>query len=339
MGALDPYPIPDSDAPFYVVFASVGGVSVENFSRCRLDNAGPAVQRRQAGDPCECACFVAGPDAREWIMTMFDASTGEEIGGDSIRPQCDEPAWRPAPSRVLSLASAQIDEPGSAELRRRLGAAPGAPTVAPPPTPSATSTHTPPRWTPLRVEQLSENSRAALDTFPLREGAWWSYELVNRHIGYMWERAVVTETVTAALGAADGGDYSALFRVTTSTDWQFPSRPWDLDRWGGSWRFFNHERLLRDGVFEGAMLPLVGGDTFPALTNWSVEGREEVAVPAGRFTDCFHLQYVISAGAWRDQWFCPGVGIVRDEEIACYTNCNEVSVLQLTDWSGRGASP
>ena len=67
----------------------------------------------------------------------------------------------------------------------------------------------------------------------------------------------------------------------------------------------------------------------------SVLGEESVSTPAGSFQGCVHLFLIESAGAGTDSWFCPGVGFVRYESWSCYTNGNELSILQLTDWSGR----
>lgn len=295
-------------------------------------------------------CMYEGYDGRNYVMIAFDAATGEEIGGEPITARWSggKLAYRTAHELIQRLARVEppvIDIEGSERARhRRASSTPRWPRYVsspPTPTPEATTAR------PFDAGLLSPTALEALQTYPLGEGAWWSYELVNRHMGYIWERATVTNTIVAATMT----EFGARFEFERQLTWEFPTDVLHETPWGLRNSALDHVPLhrtmtengildprsvVRSGVETVEMLALDESLKLAAASHLlTVVGKESVTTPAGTFRDCTHLFLIESAGSGTDSWFCPGVGFVRYKSWACYTNANELGLLELTDWSGR----
>jgi hypothetical protein len=74
---------------------------------------------------------------------------------------------------------------------------------------------------------------------------------------------------------------------------------------------------------------LEAGLRWEAPFQWVASGRGNVWTPAGAFADCWLLTEAVGAGFFRNRWFCPGVGVVRED--ACGNMGNYDLVIELLD--------
>ncbi len=173
---------------------------------------------------------------------------------------------------------------------------------------------------------------SVLGVFPLGLGTTWVYSVTlnyDRNNSSLRWTDTVTETVTDVTHQGDARIFSTVMkgpRPPTSGIWHqthkyiangnriFYLRPWEsADPFvsptvPGSWSQII-VWPLQVGQQWGPPEFLARADGYYV---WRVEALEDVKVPAGTFTGCYHLLLVTSPDD-SHLWFCPGVGLARRE--------------------------
>ncbi|UCF71548.1 MAG: hypothetical protein JSW49_04560 [candidate division WOR-3 bacterium] len=169
------------------------------------------------------------------------------------------------------------------------------------------------------------------DYHPLAVGYSWEYDVIQTDS--QTQTAVQISTITAEVVSSHG----TLFEQVTSTDWEDTSTTAWLDtsylqERGGNVLFYND---INDSEPDTLLvLPLVLGNTWTVrIEPWGsmtgeVLGLEDLAVPAGTFTECWRIQYT-GLDDTGYSWFAPDVGLIKHEAAGPTTAFSK----ELTDFS------
>lgn len=187
-----------------------------------------------------------------------------------------------------------------------------------------------------------------LDAWPLRQGAAWVYSVTLDYAqgtGVTHWTGAITETITSAMQQDSGWVF----------DFQIEGHPLRTDEQGNQqgqyvalgnrlYKWFGHQETSRLIAQQGQgfednqvlVVPLASGQVWGApqhlvrgdgLYFWHVQGQEDLATPAGKFAGCYELALRTNPDHI-NVWFCPGIGIVRQEYHHHGSVMDELDVLQ-----------
>jgi hypothetical protein len=186
-----------------------------------------------------------------------------------------------------------------------------------------------------------------LETFPFTEGASWTYATVEETDQGV-ETGVITETVATASTGGSGDVYLAQVTVTGRTFLRHCPASGVPGGESAYWVVADASRVYvvcssaeadalaaeltsgRDagthedlGIVPEFVLPLQEGSVWQAFPGrpvreedsayqWTVDSKEGLDVPAGRFGDCYRVRLSTLPDVLV-HWVCPGVGIAATE--------------------------
>ncbi|MDH4210605.1 MAG: hypothetical protein OEV79_04085 [candidate division WOR-3 bacterium] len=156
------------------------------------------------------------------------------------------------------------------------------------------------------------------DYHPLAVGLQWEYAVTQTDT--IINTGVQTSTITAEVSSPHG----LLYEQVTSTTWDDTSTTAWLDtsylqEKDGNVLFYSD---LNDSEPDTLLvLPLVLGNTWTVRTEpWGdmtgeAVGLEDVTLPAGTFTECWHVEYT-GLNATGHSWFAIDVGLIEHQSVS-----------------------
>jgi hypothetical protein len=176
-----------------------------------------------------------------------------------------------------------------------------------------------------------------MDALGLVGNRWWRYDGTLRWNGYLWDREVLTATVSELWEDESGALRSRVHYCYSGSSQD--GLGGDGDGCKGGYVpdevEIDPEGRVRQGSVEGPPYTFFALPREPVLptdseVGSSVRAMEDVTVPAGTFRACHVIETTVEPTTWEWSWLCPGVGSVRKERFTCDTARHFVQVIELT---------
>lgn len=177
------------------------------------------------------------------------------------------------------------------------------------------------------------NEEDSEDFHPLAVGLQWEYAVTQTDT--LLITGVQVSTITAQVSSPNG----ILFEQVTSTEWDDTATTAWIDtsyiqEKDGNVLFYNNLNDSEpDTLF---VMPLVAGNTWTVRTEpWGdmtgeAVGIEDVDLPAGTFSDCWHVEYT-GLNATAHSWLAPDIGLVKHH----FVGSTSEFLKELTEFTRR----
>ena len=153
----------------------------------------------------------------------------------------------------------------------------------------------------------------AEDYHPLSVGLHWEYAVTQI------DTTTITGFQVSTITAAVSSSYGTLYEQVTTTQWDDTSMTAWLDtsylqEKEGNVLFYSDLNDPEPDTF--FVMPLALGSTWRVrIEPWGdmtgeAIGLEDVTLPAGTFTECWHVEYT-GLNATSHSWLAPGIGLIK----------------------------